>query len=128
MGRMGQLDVRSAFRALSGAALALAVASGCSAPAISERYAVNVGPRQVVLNCRDVYEVYDRADAETILVATSPGTEATVAVCGVPQTREERFRAVVQRFFQDTKRPPACRVIRADEMTPLHWEMHYRCA
>ena len=125
---MGQLDVGAALRALFGAAFAAASVAGCSAPSISERYAVNVGPRPVVLDCRDVYEVYDRTDAETILVATSMGTEASVAVCGPPQTREERFRAVVQRYFLDTKKPPACRVIRADEMTPLHWEFHYRCA
>jgi hypothetical protein len=110
--------------AIYGSAIIL---SGCSASYINRRYASNVPVKQVTLACRDVYEVYDRVEADTLLVTSSTLTETTAGICGSWPSREARFRAVVAAYFADPGRP-ACRVLDVNELSPLHFEYRYRCA
>lgn len=128
--RMGVSDDTGIARLLRIIALPALVAgflAGCAAPLIAERYSVGIAPRQIVLACRDVYEVYDRADAETLLVTTSVGTEASASICSGELTKEQRLRAAAERFLVETKKPRACRLLSGVDLSPAHAEYGYRC-
>ena len=111
------------------AGIVFAVLGGCAVNSFSygiARYgtapAVNV-----VLRCRDTYEVLDRPDAGSLLVGTNPLNEVLAGCLDGGPDLLTRQRQVVRIFFEEKTERPFCRVTQVRDLTPTHREFLYRC-
>jgi hypothetical protein len=94
-----------------------------------ERYGTSAAA-QVHLGCHDTYEVFDRADAGSFLVATNGVNEGISGLCegSAALPREERMRRVARIFLDETSNRPTCRITRETPLNPLQTEFNYSCA
>lgn len=81
----------------------------------------------VVLSCRDTYEVLDRPDAGALLVGTNPLNEVLVGCLDGGPDLQTRQRQVVRIFFDEKTDRPLCRITQVRDVTPTHREFFYRC-
>lgn len=106
-----------------------AALAGCSFDTFTYtvgRYGTVVGVN-VTLRCRDTYEVLDRPEAMTMLVATNPLSEVMVACLdGGPDTTT-RQREVARIFLTEKSGRPLCRITGERDVTLTHREFFYRC-
>ena len=118
----------SLVRRMAAAGFAMAL-SGCSVGYIGQTYSL-LPPQRIVLSCRGTYEVFDRVDANLALVTVSPIVEAGAAICSSGDAalpRPARMRRIVELFFERTERV-GCTVRGVRELSPVHFEVSYRCA
>src|SRR4051812_13960809 len=118
----------SLVRRMAAAAVAVAV-SGCSAGYIGQTYSL-LAPQRITLSCRDTYEVFDRIDANLALVTVSPIVEASASICSSGDAalpRPARIGRVLELYFERTDRV-GCTVRAVRELSPIHYEVSYRCA
>jgi hypothetical protein len=112
-------------------AIALSVLAGCSVDAFTytmNRYGEVKGLR-VRLGCNDAYEVFDRKEANSLVVVTNAVNEALMNSCsglaGLP--RAERMRRVAGFYLEESAGRPECRVTGENPITEFHTEFSYRC-
>lgn len=118
-----------AYLRLALAALIAAACAGCSFKAFTytaDRYGL-AKPVNVRLACRDTYEVFDRADLGSLLVATNPLNEILVCGDGGAPALAQRQREVAEIFLAETSRRPLCRIGGEAEISDRHREFTYRC-
>ena len=109
-------------------ALALA-AAGCSAGYILGAYG-NAPVRIVTIGCNTTYEVYENAQARTVMVRTNVGAELGGIICSDPAlaggAHLARLQRAADRFFENMKRPH-CRTVEGRSLSPIHAEFAYAC-
>jgi hypothetical protein len=114
------------------AGLAAALCAGCAASAFNyevDRYGT-VTAMQVHLGCHDTYEVYDRPDAASFLVGTSPANEAIAGMCSdriAAMPQDERLRRVARIFLDETTDRPNCTILQDRPLSSYQLEFSYRC-
>ena len=119
------------LRTILAPAIALSVLAGCSVDAFT--YTVNrygeVKGLRVRLGCNDAYEVFDRKEANSLLVVTNGVNEALISSCsglaGLP--RAERMRRVAGIYLEESAGRPECRITGEKPVTEFHTEFSYRC-
>jgi hypothetical protein len=112
-------------------ALALSALAGCSVDAFTytiNRYGEVKGVR-VRLGCNDAYEVFDKKEANSLVVVTNGINEAVINSCsglaGLP--RSDRMRRVADLYLDESAGRPECRVTGENPITEFHTEFSYRC-
>ena len=85
------------------------------------------GGVQITLRCRDVYEVFDRADVFTMLVSTNALNEVLVACLEGGPPLAQRQREAAQYFLSERSNRPQCRIVGETEVTLAHREFSYSC-
>lgn len=106
-----------------------AALAGCSFDTFTYsvgRYGNVVGVN-VTLRCRDTYEVLDRPEAATMLVATNPLSEVMVACLDGGPDKLTRQREVARIFLTEKSGRPLCRITGERDVTLTHREFFYRC-
>ena len=112
-------------------AVALSVLAGCSVDAFTytiSRYGEVKGVR-VRLGCNDAYEVFDKKEANSLVVVTNGINEAVINSCsgvaGLP--RADRMRRVAALYLDESAGRPECRVTGENPISEFHTEFNYRC-
>lgn len=111
------------------AAALLAGAGGCSLDAFtytSDRYGTVRGVN-MSLRCRDTYEVFDRPDAATLLVATNAVNEVLAGCIDGGPPRAQRQAEVARLFLEEKTNRPGCRIVGEQELAEFLREFSYRC-
>ena len=103
--------------------------AGCSFDTFAytaDRYGTVKGVA-VSLRCRDVYEVFDRPEASTLLVVTNAVNEVAVACLDGGPPRTERQREIARIFLEEKTNRPGCTIVGQKSLTDFHEEVSYRC-
>ena len=119
-----------AFPRLATATLLAAAVGACSFDAFTYTVDAYGGVRgtAVSVGCSAGYEVFDRPEKGTMLVATNVFTEAANGTCGTgPLPLAARQRQVAEIYLAETTDRPLCRLTRDQEITDRHREFGYTC-
>lgn len=112
--------------------IAAAAGSGCSAPGL---YMTYTGPLvaggNVELECRQAFQVFDRASDHKMLVKPYPAAEAAYVTCVALSEKPfvgQRVRAgeAAKKWLVDGKRE-TCTVTGVSELTLADYEVTYTC-